>query len=398
MLGVPKHINARSGLAGTGKHEVLMFSLGKDNRTGREETFGIDVLKVREVTHAPALNRTPEMPASVAGMANLHGAPVLVIDLAKHIGIVSNRRPETLIVTEYNGQPQGFLVWTVGSMLPLDWSAMRDPPEILQAEMAGLVTAISELDDGRMVLLLDMERVLADMARADFDGMENNSVLPPGEDRPEFDVYGSLVTRSQAMRTLDGMKAEIHPEEGRLAGMQNRKPDQFNAREDSPISEKIEILRFSLGGNERFGVSVSKIKEVCPAGKITRTPNMPAGVEGIVWMHGHVMPVLNLAMIMGILSPERHRNMMVSEFNNRFLGFLVQRVDRIIRVDKDKIRATEGMFSDNGKLIAATAEMNDGSLISIVDIEQVIANAFGDAVFASYGKVEPVPSVHLLRQ
>jgi two-component system chemotaxis response regulator CheV len=155
----------------------------------------------------------------------------------------------------------------------------------------------------------------------------------------------------------------------------------------------MEILLFSLGSGEKFGINVFKVKEVCPAGKITRTPNMPSGVDGIVSLRGHVMPVLNLASFMGIHAAEKHQTMMVAEYSNHILGFLVEKVDRIIRVDWDKVRATEGMLSDQGALITAITELPDGSLISILDVEQILANAFGEGVV---GAVERVESGHEL--
>ncbi|MFZ5524651.1 MAG: chemotaxis protein [Pseudomonadota bacterium] len=165
-------------------------------------------------------------------------------------------------------------------------------------------------------------------------------------------------------------------------------PAQTEARTSLAGSNKMEILLFSLGSNEKFGINVFKVKEVCPAGKITRTPNMPAGVDGIVLFQGHVIPVLNLASFMGMIPQQQHRTMMVTEFNNHTLGFLVQGVDRVIRVDWDKVRATEGMLSENGARISAITEMNDGSLVSILDVEQILADAFGEAVVGNIARVE----------
>lgn len=166
---------------------------------------------------------------------------------------------------------------------------------------------------------------------------------------------------------------------------------QIDARTSLAGSNKMEILLFSLGSGEKFGINVFKVKEVCPAGKITRTPNMPAGVHGIVSLRGHVMPVLSLASFMDINAESAHQTMMVAEYSNHILGFLVEKVDRIIRVDWDKVRATEGMLSDKGALITAITELPDGSLISILDVEQILANAFGEGVV---GTVERVNSEH----
>jgi two-component system chemotaxis response regulator CheV len=165
--------------------------------------------------------------------------------------------------------------------------------------------------------------------------------------------------------------------------------DHVDARTNLAGTNKMEILLFNLGSDEKFGINVFKVKEISQARKITRTPNMPHGVDGIVSLRGHVMPVLNLASFMGISDAEQHQTMMVAEFNTHVLGFLVKSVDRIIRVDWDKVRATEGMLSDQGSLITAITELQDGSLVSILDVEQILANAFGEGVV---GNVEPVKS------
>ncbi|MFA6121511.1 MAG: chemotaxis protein [Sideroxydans sp.] len=169
--------------------------------------------------------------------------------------------------------------------------------------------------------------------------------------------------------------------------------DHVDARTNLAGTNKMEILLFNLGSDEKFGINVFKVKEVSHAGKITRTPNMPGGVDGIVSLRGHVMPVLNLGRFMGIQPSEPHQTMMVAEYNNHILGFLVKEVDRIIRVDWDKVRPTEGMLSDKGALITAITNLEDGSLVSILDVEQILSDAFGEAIV---GNVEKVESGHEL--
>jgi two-component system chemotaxis response regulator CheV len=206
MSDLLKNIDARTKLAGTNKLEILMFSLGMDTRTQREETFGINVFKVREVMRIPDITRAPEMPASVEGMVSLRGALVPVIDLAKYIGLVTDTKPEIMIVTEYNGHTQGFLVRAVDNILRLDWSAMRVPPAMLVAELGGLVTAITELKDKRLVMMIDVEKVLAETGQFGTDEMIFNAVKPLGkENRTVFFADDSSVARNQIARTLDAM-------------------------------------------------------------------------------------------------------------------------------------------------------------------------------------------------
>ncbi len=208
MSDLLKNIDARTKLAGTNKLEILMFSLGKDAHSNREETFGINVFKVREVMRIPQITRAPEMPKFVEGMVSLRGALVPVVDLAKYINIETDCQREIMIVTEYNGQTQGFLVKAVDNILRLDWSAMRVPPAMLVAEMGGLVTAITELKDSRLVMMLDVEKILSETTHFDNDQMILKSVKPLGKDRTVFFADDSAVARGQITRTLDAMQVK----------------------------------------------------------------------------------------------------------------------------------------------------------------------------------------------
>ncbi|AYH42888.1 chemotaxis protein [Azoarcus sp. DN11] len=155
-------------------------------------------------------------------------------------------------------------------------------------------------------------------------------------------------------------------------------------------SNRMEILLFSLGTTETFGINVFKVREVSAAPFITRAPNMPAGVEGLISLRGNVIPVLSLAKILGLAQPGEPlgASMMVTEYSKRTLGFLVSGVDRIIRVEWDKVRAPDNVASSVHNYITAITELPDGKLVSIVDVETVLATTFGDAVV---GNITPIP-------
>jgi len=199
-----KKIDARTKLAGTNKLEILLFSLGVDQRTGRKETFGINVFKVREVMRTPEITSAPEMPSSVEGMVSLRGSLVPVIDLARYAGIVSEKRPEIMIVTEYNGHTQGFLVEAVDTILRLDWAAMRVPPEMITNRMGGLVTAVTELDGGTLVMMMDVEKVLAETAMYG-DEHQFIGIDPIKEPRMVYFADDSAVARKQIQQTFEVM-------------------------------------------------------------------------------------------------------------------------------------------------------------------------------------------------
>lgn len=158
--------------------------------------------------------------------------------------------------------------------------------------------------------------------------------------------------------------------------------ESVDARTGLAGSNKMEILLFSLGTRETFGINVFKVREVGRTPRITRTPNMPRGVEGLISLRGNVIPVLSLSSFLELdgVPPGLGNSMMVAEYSKRTLGFLVHEVDRIIRVDWEKVKAPETLLSANQGLITAVIELDGGRLVSILDVEQVLANAFGEAV------------------
>ncbi|PIV87643.1 MAG: fused signal transduction protein/response regulator [Hydrogenophilales bacterium CG17_big_fil_post_rev_8_21_14_2_50_63_12] len=260
MSDLLKNIDARTKLAGTNKLEILMFSLGKDLRSGREETFGINVFKVREVMRIPEITRAPEMPPSVEGMVSLRGALVPVIDLAKYIGMETDCKPDIMIVTEYNGHTQGFLVKAVDNILRLDWSAMRVPPEMLLAELGGLVTAITELKDKRLVMMLDVEKVLSETGHFGSDEMIFNSVKQLGKENcTVFFADDSSVARNQIARTLEAMGIKhLSAINGRKAWEElTRMADYANAS-NTPLKDLVQVILTDVEMPEMDGYMLTR--------------------------------------------------------------------------------------------------------------------------------------------
>ena len=205
MSELLKSVDARTKLAGTNKLEILLFSLGTHSVTGRRETFGINVFKVREVMRTPPITSAPDMPSSVEGMVSLRGVLVPVVDLAKYAGIPTESPRSIMIVTEYAGHTQGFLVEAVDTILRLDWSQMKVPPDMLTAELGGLVTAVTELPDARLVMMMDVEKVLSETTNYDDEIVYRNIKPLTNPGLTVFFADDSVVARKQITRTLDAM-------------------------------------------------------------------------------------------------------------------------------------------------------------------------------------------------
>ena len=259
MSDLLRRIDARTKLAGANKLEILLFTLGMDVSTGRKETFGINVFKVREVMRIPEITRAPDMPSAVEGMVSLRGVLVPVVDLAKYIGISTDSLPAIMIVTEYNGQTQGFLVGEVDTILRLDWAEMKVPPSMLTARMGGLVTAVTELKDGRLVMMLDVEKILADTAQVD-DSHLFSTLRPLDKgDRTVLYADDSSVARKQIERTLEALSVKgISVMNGRQGWDEMQKIATQAELAGRPVSEYVQLVLTDVEMPEMDGYVLTK--------------------------------------------------------------------------------------------------------------------------------------------
>ena len=260
MSELRKNIDARTKLAGTNKLELLLFSLGADSRTGRKETFGINVFKVREVMRTPPITAAPEMPDAVEGMVSLRGVLVPVVDLGKYAHVAAEQPREIMIVTEYNGRTQGFLVEAVDTILRLDWSQMKVPPDMMTARMGGLVTAITELQDGRLVMLLDVEKVLSETTHFD-DDLLFRDIKPIGRsDALVVFADDSSVARKQVQTTLERMGVNfIAAINGKRAWEELQKLASYAESLGRPACEVVSLVLTDIEMPETDGYMLTKL-------------------------------------------------------------------------------------------------------------------------------------------
>ena len=259
MSELLKSIDARTKLAGTNKLEILLFTLGTNSRTGRRETFGINVFKVREVMRTPPITAAPEMPASVEGMVSLRGALVPEVDLAKYAGVTTDSPRSIMIVTEYAGHTQGFLVEGVDTILRLDWSQMKVPPDMMTAEMGGLVTAVTELPDGRLVMMMDVEKVLSETTKYDDEVVYRNIKPLNDSTLTVFFADDSVVARKQIVRTLNAMHVRyVEAINGRAAWEELEKVAAYAQASGQEVSKLVSLVLTDIEMPEMDGYILTK--------------------------------------------------------------------------------------------------------------------------------------------
>lgn len=197
MAGILEEVDKRTNLVGENRLEILMF------RLNGWQTFGINVFKVREVLSCPRLTKLPQVHPATCGLAIIRKKTIPVIDLAAAIGQrpLENISENLIIITEYNGTVQAFLVKAVECIVNMNWQDIKAPPKGVGKN--NYMTAVTEVNS-KLVEIIDVEKILSEIIGADMHVENAQQLLDKNGNTLTFLIADdSLVARNQVQRTLE---------------------------------------------------------------------------------------------------------------------------------------------------------------------------------------------------
>lgn len=128
-----------------------------------EETYGINVMQVREVLRYTEIAPVPGAPDYVLGIINLRGNVVTVIDTRARFGLMEGEVTDNtrIIVIESEHQVIGILVDSVAEVVYLRSSEIDSTPSVGTDESAKFIQGVSNRD-GKLLILVDLNKLLTD--------------------------------------------------------------------------------------------------------------------------------------------------------------------------------------------------------------------------------------------
>ena len=125
------------------------------------QLFGLPISRVQDVFMPDRLTRVPLAPPEIAGVLNLRGRIVTLIDMRRRLGLGARNddNPSMAIGIESRGESYGLLIDSVGEVLKLDDAAREPNPVNLDPRLARVSAGIHRLD-GQLLMVLDVDRVL----------------------------------------------------------------------------------------------------------------------------------------------------------------------------------------------------------------------------------------------
>jgi len=138
--------------------------------------------------------------------------------------------------------------------------------------------------------------------------------------------------------------------------------------------EILQLVSFKIG-NEEFGVNILKVQEINRMLQITKVPNTPEFIEGVINLRGRVIPVVDLRIKFNMHKKEHDKQtrIIVVELEDKTVGFLVDEVSEVLRIPKSITETPPEIVSNiNSDYITAVGKLED-RLIILLDLEKALS-------------------------
>lgn len=151
--------------------------------------------------------------------------------------------------------------------------------------------------------------------------------------------------------------------------------------DDRQVDESLQFVTFEVA-QEEFAVDILAVHEINRMMELTRVPQAPREIEGVINLRGKIIPVMDLRKRFGL--PERERDeqtrIIVVEVDGRVIGFIVDRVRQVLPVSRSIVEPAPDMVATiDSQFISGVGKLPDRLLI-LLDLARLLSSTLKEAV------------------
>jgi purine-binding chemotaxis protein CheW len=167
-----------------------------------------------------------------------------------------------------------------------------------------------------------------------------------------------------------------------LAQNSVREKDRSNA------TGSMQLVSFKLS-DETYGIEITKIREIILVGEITRVPETPHYIKGLINLRSSVIPVIDLRARFSLAENEltQDSRIMVLNVGRRTIGIVVDSVNEVLRVSEDQISPAPPTVASLGNQYMTGLVRLEEQLLILLDVDRLFGEeataAIDDAVAAA---------------
>jgi len=156
-------------------------------------------------------------------------------------------------------------------------------------------------------------------------------------------------------------------------------PVQKNQQTDA--SGSMQLVSFSLA-QEEYGIEITKVQEIILMGEITRVPQTPSYIKGLINLRSTVIPIVDLRLRFGLAEEEQtdETRIMVVNVSGKTIGIIVDSVSEVLRVTDDQIAPPPPTVAGLGQEYLTGLVKLDARLLIMLDIDKILGDEGAAAV------------------
>lgn len=138
-------------------------------------------------------------------------------------------------------------------------------------------------------------------------------------------------------------------------------------------SGTLQLVSFRLG-QEEYGVEITKVQEIILMGEITKVPQTPEYIKGLINLRSSVIPIVDLRLRFGLPPQDTtdETRIMVVNVRGKTIGIIVDAVSEVLRINKDQIAPPPPTVAGLGREYLTGLVKLDKRLLILLDIERIL--------------------------
>lgn len=145
--------------------------------------------------------------------------------------------------------------------------------------------------------------------------------------------------------------------------------------EDVQSSQELQLVIFRLA-NEEYGLPITKVHEINRLVPITKLPQTPSFMEGIINLRGRIIPVIDLRkrFSLSVSAHDDDTRIIIVEVSGQTVGIIVDAVAEVVRLPMAGIEPPPPAFVLDSRYIYGVGKLEDRLLI-LLEIDNILSSS-----------------------
>ncbi|MGN7612709.1 chemotaxis protein CheW [Magnetococcales bacterium HHB-1] len=292
-----------------------------------DKYYGIEAMLVQEIIRLPEITPIDEAPRFIAGVINLRGHVIPILDLNLRMGRHSAdyTLSDAILIIHHNGHQFGMIISEVEEVRKIDATQIDDTPTFGQDSNQNLfLTGAARVND-RIVMLLDPERLI----------LAPEILLPQLENKQSIEAF--LPDHDSILSARRNFAPNITPEERKIFQERAQRLQHATQQKQSEGSLAMAVVELH---HELLAIDLNLVSGFAQVRHTTPIPCCPNHIVGNMNLRGDILTLLDISQTLEIPTIEKRppEKTVIIQFDNINAGILINDIRDVVHLHQDDVQ------------------------------------------------------------